>query len=165
MERKIRFGILGAASIALEHVILPMQNARFTEVTAIASRDIKKAQKAASELNIEKAYGSYDELLADADIDAVYNPLPNHLHVPWSIKALKAGKHVLCEKPIALNAKEAQTLADAAEQYPQLKITEAFMYRFHPQWHKTRQMIDDGEIGKLQTIQTIFSYYDDNPNE
>ena len=164
MSKKIRFGIIGAAAIAIEHVIPAMQNGRLTEVTAIASRDLKKSQKAADQLGIEKAYGSYEELLADSDIDAVYNPLPNHLHVPWSIKALEAGKHVLCEKPIALNAEEAQMLIDASKKYPHLKITEAFMYRFHPQWHKTRQMIDDGEIGKLQTIQTIFSYYDDNPS-
>lgn len=163
MKKKIRFGILGAAAIAIEHVIPAMQNANYTEVTAIASRDLKKAESAAKLLNIEKSYGSYEELLNDPDIDAIYNPLPNHLHVSWSIKALKAGKHVLCEKPIALNAKEAQKLVDAAKQFPNLKITEAFMYRFHPQWQKVRNMIEKGEIGRLTTIQTIFSYYDDNP--
>ncbi len=163
MGEKIKFGILGAAAIALEHVIPAMQKGRYTEITAIASRTLKKAQNAADQLKIDKAYGSYEELLNDPDIEAVYNPLPNHLHVPLSIKALEYGKHVLCEKPIALNAKEAQRLVDASKNYPHLKITEAFMYRFHPQWHKTRQMVDDGVIGKLQTIQTIFSYYDDNP--
>ena len=163
MKKKIRFGILGAAAIAIDYVIPAMQNAEYTEVTAIASRNLKKAESAAKLLNIKKVYGSYEELLNDPDIDAVYNPLPNHLHVPWSVKALEAGKHVLCEKPIALNAKEAQELVDASKQYPHLKITEAFMYRFHPQWHKTRNMIENGEIGKLQTIQTIFSYFDDNP--
>jgi predicted dehydrogenase len=110
------------------------------------------------------AYGSYEELLADSQIDAIYNPLPNHLHVPWSIKALEAGKHVLCEKPIAPTVAEAQRLLDAAKQYPQLKVMEAFMYRFHPQWQLARKMVQEGKIGTLRTIHSFFSYYNDDPH-
>src|SRR5438270_6636485 len=159
---KIRWGILGVARIATVRVIPAMQKGKLTQVAAIASRDAAKAEKAAEELCIPKAYGSYEELLADPDIDAIYIPLPNHLHVPWSIKALEAGKHVLCEKPIALSSAEAQKLADAAKQYPDLKVMEAFMYRFHPQWQQARQMVNEGEIGELRTIQTFFSYYLDD---
>jgi predicted dehydrogenase len=115
-------------------------------------------------LDIPKAYGSYEELLADPDIDAIYNPLPNHLHVPWSIKAIEAGKHVLCEKPIALTAAEAQTLVDAARKHPHLKVMEAFMYRHHPQWQRAKKLVDEGKIGTLRTIQSFFSYYNDDPN-
>ena len=163
MNKKIRFGVLGAASIAVESVIPAIQKSNFTEITAIASRDIKKAKAVSQKLNIEKFYGSYEELLADKEIDAIYNPLPNHLHVPWSVKALEAGKHVLCEKPIALNAAQAEELLFASKKFPDLKITEAFMYRFHPQWIKTKELIAAGKIGELQTIQTFFSYFDDNP--
>src|ERR1700686_117341 len=141
-----------------------MQQGSYSEITAIASRDLEKAQTEAKRLGISKAYGSYEELLADQEIDAIYNPLPNHLHVPWSIKALQAGKHVLCEKPIALTAAEAQTLADFARQSPHLKVMEAFMYRFHPQWQRARQLVLEGGIGELRTVQSFFSYYLDDPN-
>src|SRR5216683_2218634 len=146
--KKIRWGVLGAAKIASVKVIPAMQRCALAEVTAIASRDAGRAANAANDLGIPKHYGSYEDLLADPDIDAIYNPLPNHLHVPWSIKALEAGKHVLCEKPIALTSAEAQNLADAAKQYPHLKVMEAFMYRFHPQWQHTRQMVNEGKIGE-----------------
>ncbi len=126
---KIRWGILSTARIGTKQVIPAMQQGQYCEVTAISSRDMDRAQAAAETLGIPKAYGSYEELLADPEIDAVYNPLPNHLHVPWSIKALEAGKHVLCEKPIALSAAEGQQLVDAARQHPHLKVMEAFMYR------------------------------------
>jgi predicted dehydrogenase len=156
---KIRWGILSTAKIGTKQVIPAMQQGQYCEVTAISSRDVDRAQTAAEALDIPKAYGSYEELLADPEIDAVYNPLPNHLHVPWSIKALEAGKHVLCEKPIALTAAEGQQLVDAARQHPHLKVMEAFMYRHHPQWQLVKRLVNEGQIGKLRTIQTIFSYY------
>ena len=167
MNKQIRWGILGTALIAREQVIPGMRKtpySRHARVTAIASRSLPQAEAVARELSIDKAYGSYEELLADNQIDAVYIPLPNHLHVPFSIDALESGKHVLCEKPIALSAAEAETLVAAARQYPRLKLMEAFMYRHHPQWLWARQMVDEERIGPLRTIQTIFSYFDENPD-
>jgi predicted dehydrogenase len=161
---KIRWGVLSTANIGVAKVLPAMQRSALCDVTAIASRDLAKAQATAKQLGIPKAYGSYEELLADPEIDAIYNPLPNHLHVPWSIKAIEAGKHVLCEKPIALTTVEAQTLADAAKQHPQLKVMEAFMYRHHPQWQRARQIVSAGGIGALRTIQSFFSYYNDDPS-
>lgn len=163
--RKIRWGVLSTARIGAEKVIPAMQLGKYCQVTAIASRKLEKAQAAARQLGIPKAYGSYEELLADPDIDAVYIPLPNHLHVSWSIKALKAGKHVLCEKPISLTATEAQELLEAAKKHPQLKVMEAFMYRHHPQWQRARRLVAQGEIGELRTIQSFFSYYNVDPND
>jgi predicted dehydrogenase len=125
---------------------------------------LEKAQAAARQLGIKKAYGSYEELLSDPDIDAVYIPLPNHLHVPWTINALKAGKHVLCEKPIGLSAAEAQKLLDAARKFPHQKVMEAFMYRHHPQWKWAKQKVAEGKIGELRTIQSFFSYYNADPD-
>jgi len=156
---KIRWGVLSTARIGTETVIPAMQLGEYCTVTAIASRQLEKAQAAASQLGIEKAYGSYEELLADPDIDAVYIPLPNHLHVPWAIKALKTGKHVLCEKPIGLSVAEAQKLLDVAKKFPHLKVMEAFMYRHHPQWQWAKQKVSQGKIGEVQTIQSFFSYY------
>ena len=162
MTNKIRWGILGVAKIATEKVIPAMQRGQHTEVVAIASRSLEKAQAAAQRLNLPRAYGSYEALLADPNIDAIYNPLPNHLHVPWSIRALEAGKHVLCEKPIGLSAAEGQQLVEAGARFPHLKLMEAFMYRHHPQWVTARQLVRDGKIGKLRTIQTMFSYFNRN---
>jgi len=162
--RKVRWGIISTAKIGREKVIPAMRSGEYCEVTAIASRNLEKAQELASQLSVQKAYGSYEELLADSEIDAVYNPLPNHLHVPWSIKALEAGKHVLCEKPIGMSSTEAQELLDAAGKHPQLKVMEAFMYRHHPQWQRARQLVVDGEIGELRSIQSFFSYYNVDPN-
>ncbi len=159
---KIRWGILSTANIGTEKVIPAMQKGAHSETIAIASRKIEKAQQVAKKLKIPKAFGSYDELLADPEIDAIYNPLPNHLHVPWSIKALEAGKHVLCEKPISLTAAEGQMLVDFAKTKPELKLMEAFMYRFHPQWQRAKQLVENGEIGELRTIQSFFSFYDEN---
>ena len=161
---KIRWGILSTAKIGVEKVIPAMQQGRHCDIAAIASRELGRAQTAASQLGIPKAYGSYEELLTDSEIDAVYNPLPNHLHVAWSIKALQAGKHVLCEKPIGLTSHEGQELVDAANRHPQLKLMEAFMYRHHPQWQRTRQLVNDGQIGELRTIQSFFSYYNVDPD-
>lgn len=161
---KIRWGVLSTALIGTKKVIPAMQKGTYSEVTGIASRNLEKAQAAAAELGIPKAYGSYEELLADPEIDAIYNPLPNHLHVPWSIKALQAGKHVLCEKPIALSSAEGQMLVDAGKAHPDLKLMEAFMYRHHPQWQTAKRIVKEGGIGDLRTIQTFFSYYNADPD-
>src|SRR5688572_22668296 len=139
-----------------------MQRSPWCEITAIASRDLTKAKDAARELNIPNAYGSYEELLADANVDAVYNPLPNHLHVPWTVKAAEAGKHVLCEKPIALNAAEAKTLIDVRDRTG-VRIQEAFMVRTHPQWLETRRLIRSGRIGSLRSIGGFFTYFNPDP--
>jgi len=159
---KVRWGILSTANIAATKVIPAMQQGKYCEVTAIASRDLAKAQAEAKQLGIPRVFGSYEELLADPHIDAIYNPLPNNLHVPWSIKALEAGKHVLCEKPIAHTPGEAQRLLEAAKLHPNLKVMEAFMYRFHPQWQRARRLVLEGKIGELRTIQTFFSYFNDD---
>ncbi len=162
--KKVRWGILGTARIALEKVIPAMQSGAYCEMTAIASRDREKARTVADRLNIPTAHGSYEALLADPGIDAVYIPLPNHLHVPWSIKALNAGKHVLCEKPIGVTAAQARQLLEAVRQKPELKVMEAFMYRHHPQWLRAKGLVDDGKIGDLRTIQSFFSYHNVDPD-
>lgn len=164
MAKKVRWGILSTAKIGMEQVIPAMQKGDYSEIVAISSRDLEKAEKAANSLSIPKFYGSYEELLSDPEIDAVYNPLPNHLHVPFTIKALEAGKHVLCEKPIAMNAGEAEQLVSAVKNYPELKVMEAFMYRFHPQWGMVRSWINEGEIGEVQTIHSVFTYFNDDPD-
>jgi predicted dehydrogenase len=141
-----------------------MQRGAYCEVIGIASRKLETAQAAARQLGIPRAYGSYEKLLADPDIEAVYIPLPNHLHVPWAIRALEQGKHVLCEKPIGLSVAEAEKLLAAAKNQPKLKVMEAFMYRHHPQWQRARQMVANGEIGEVRTIQSFFAYYNNDPN-
>jgi len=161
--KKIRWGILSTAKIGVEKVIPAMQKGDYCEIVAISSRDETRAKRAAEHLNIPKSYGSYEDLLADPNIEAIYNPLPNHLHVPWSIKALEAGKHVLCEKPIGLTSAEAEDLLISANKYPHLKVMEAFMYRLHPQWQKAQQLVDSGGIGQLKTIQSVFSYFNIDP--
>ena len=163
MATKVRWGILSTAKIGVQKVIPAMQKGRNVIVNAIASRNISKANSVADQLNIEKRYGSYEDLLADPDIDAIYIPLPNHLHVSWTIKAMEAGKHVLCEKPIGMNAEEAKLLFDTAKSFPHLKVMEAFMYRFHPQWIKTRELVENGEIGEVKTIHSFFTYYNIDP--
>ena len=160
--RKVRWGVLGAAKIALEKVVPGMQKGELCDVVAIASRAPAKAERAAEKLGLRKAYGSYEALLADPDIDAIYNPLPNHLHVPWSIRAAEAGKHVLCEKPIALSAAEARTLI-AARDKAGVKIGEAFMARTHPQWLRARDLVREGRIGELRAITGTFSYFNADP--
>lgn len=161
---KVRWGVLSTAKIGVKNVIPAMQQCEHAEVTAIASRSLKNAEEVAVRLDIPTSYGSYEELLADPNIEAIYNPLPNHLHVPWSIKALQAGKHVLCEKPIALTAIEAQKLESAAQERPDLKVMEAFMYRHHPQWQRARHLVVSGKIGELRTIQSFFSYNNPDPD-
>ena len=156
---KVRWGVLGAARIAVNHVIPAMQRGSHSTIVAIASRDAARARAAADRFGIAVVHGSYDALLADASVDAVYNPLPNHLHVPWSIRAIEAGKHVLCEKPIGLDAAEAAALAEAAARHPSLKVMEAFMYRFHPQWQRVRGLVADGSIGEVRGVHTAFAYF------
>jgi Predicted dehydrogenases and related proteins len=163
MIQKIKWGILSTANIATQKVIPAIQQGEYSEVVAICSRDIVKAKEAAENLNIGKYYGSYEELLLDTDIDAIYNPLPNHMHVPWTIKALESGKHVLCEKPIGLNTEDAKRLVKETLKYPQLKVMEAFMYRFHPQWQHVLSLIREGVIGEIRSVHTIFSYYNADP--
>ena len=155
--RKVKWGVLGVAKVGVEKVIPAMQRGEMSEIAAIASRDVGKAQAAADKLGIERVFGSYEDLLADAEIEAIYNPLPNELHVPWTLRALAAGKHVLCEKPIALDAEEARRLIDARNRSGKL-VAEAFMVRFHPQWRRARELARDGTIGDLRAIQTFFSY-------
>ncbi|MEP6493283.1 MAG: Gfo/Idh/MocA family oxidoreductase [bacterium] len=154
----IRWGILSTANIGLRTVIPAIQRSMSGRVVAIASRDAGKARAAAKALGIERAYGSYEELVADPEVDAIYNPLPNHLHVPWSKLAAEAGKHVLCEKPIALSAVEARALLDVRDRMG-VQIAEAFMVRTHPQWAAVGELIAEGRIGELRLVAGHFSYY------
>jgi predicted dehydrogenase len=157
MNDRVKWGVLGVAKIATEKVIPAMMGGERATIHAIASRDPARAREAATRLGIAKAYGSYEELLADPEIEAIYNPLPNELHVPWTAKALAAGKHVLCEKPIALDSGEARTLIDARDRSGRL-VAEAFMVRFHPQWRRAREIAQSGAIGDVAAIQTMFAY-------
>ena len=163
MSNKIRWGVLSTANIGLKKVIPAMQRGQLSTVTAIASRTLQSARAAADSLHIPKAYGSYEELLADPDIDAIYNPLPNQLHVPLTIRAAEAGKHVLCEKPIALTAEEARTLLEVRARTG-VKIGEAFMIRSAPQWLRLRTLIAEGRIGQLRSVTAFFSYFNANPD-
>jgi predicted dehydrogenase len=162
MPRKVRWGVLGVASIAVRRAVPGMQKGQWSEITAIASRDRNKAEEAARKLGIPKFFGSYAELLADKEIDAVYNPLPHHLHVPWSIQAAEAGKHVLCEKPISTTVADAQELLRVRDRTG-VKIGEAFMVRTHPRWLRTRELIRAGRIGQLRSISGAFSYFNRDP--
>jgi predicted dehydrogenase len=159
--KKVVWGILSTAKIGTLKVIPAMQKSKWIEVRAIASRSQSAASRAASELGIPRAYGSYEALLADPEIEAVYNPLPNHLHVPLTLLAAAAGKHVLCEKPLALTAEEAEQLRVCAKT---VHIMEAFMVRFHPQWLRARELIRGGKIGEVRAVQVFFSYHNDNPD-
>lgn len=157
MTRKLRWGVMGCAGIATKSVIPGIQQSETGEVTAIASRGIGKAQETAAKLNIAQAYGSYEELIGDEEIDAIYIPLPNHLHMEWSIRAMEAGKHVLCEKPIALNAEEAGRMADTSRSKG-VHLAEAFMYRHHPRYERIKEIISSGEIGELRGIHGVFTF-------
>lgn len=161
MSKKVRWGILSTANIGMQKVTPAIQKSPSSEVVAIASRDAAKARAAADELGIEKAYGSYEELFADPEIDAIYNPLPNHLHIPMTLAAARAGKHVLCEKPIALSAAEAEQLRQVPEG---IIVLEAFMVRFHPQWARAREIIRSGELGDIRSINAVFTYFNADPN-
>ena len=162
MSKKIRWGVLSTANIGVKKVLPAMQRGQLSTVSAIASRDLPKAQAIAAQLNIPAAYGSYEELLADPNIDAIYNPLPNQLHVPLTIRAAEAGKHVLCEKPIAMSRAEAESLIAVRDRTGVL-IGEAFMIRSHPQWLRTRALIDEGRIGTLRSVAAFFSYFNADP--
>jgi predicted dehydrogenase len=156
--RKVRWGVLGVATIAVNRVIPAMQAGECGEIAGIASRDRARAEAAARRLGIPKAYGSYEEMLADPQIDAVYNPLPNHLHLPWSTRAAEEGKHVLCEKPIGLNVKEALDLI-AVRDRTGVKMGEAFMVQNHPQWRRLVELVRAGRIGQLRSAVGTFSYF------
>lgn len=161
---KVRWGIISTANIGVEKVIPAILKSPHSEVVAIASRDLARAHTAIAHLGLRshaRAYGSYEELFADPNVDAIYNPLPNHLHVPMTLAAAKAGKHVLCEKPIAMNATEAEQLREI----PKDRIVlEAFMVRFHPQWHRAREIVRSGELGELRAIRAVFCYHNTDPD-
>jgi predicted dehydrogenase len=161
MNKKVEWGVLGVAGIAVKKVIPAMQRGEWSHVMAIASRDLAKAQQIAEQLGIPKAYGSYEEMLADPDVEAVYNPLPNHLHVPWSIKAAEAGKHVLCEKPVSLTVEEARSLLKTRDRAG-VKIEEAFMVRTHPQWIRAVELARS-KIGRVRSVMGYFSYNNRDP--
>ena len=163
MSTRLRWGILSSSKFARTKVIPALLRAESLEVAALASRDLTTAKEHAAAFGIPTAYGSYEELLADPTIDIIYNPLPNHLHVPWSIRAAQAGKHVLCEKPLAMNAAEVDALI-AARDANNVVIGEAFMVATHPQWLWTKAAIDEGKIGQLRAIQGFFSYTNTDPN-
>jgi len=158
--KKVVWGVLSTAKIGLVKVLPAMLKSPYLEIRAIASRSKPGARKAADALGIRDAYGSYEELLADPEIEAIYNPLPNHLHVPLTLKAAEAGKHVLCEKPIALTAEEAQRLRGVAGK---VLIMEAFMVRFHPQWLRARELVRQGQVGTPRVVQMLFSYFNADP--
>ena len=158
MSRKVRWGVLSTAAIGLKKVIPAMQLGQYTTVTAIASRNLARARQAAGEAGIEKAYGSYEELLADPDVDAIYNPLPNQMHVPWTIKAAEAGKHVLFEKPLSLTLAESRTLLPVRDSTG-VKIGDSLMIRSYTQWRRVRELLDQGKIGQLRSVVAAFSYF------
>jgi predicted dehydrogenase len=159
--KKVVWGVLSTAKIGWEKVMPAMLKSEYCEIRAIASRSLEKGQKLADQFGIPKAYGSYEELLADPEIEAIYNPLPNHEHVPMTLAAARAGKHVLCEKPVALTAKEAEQLREVADK---VHIMEAFMVRFHPQWLTVRDRVRAGELGDVRSIHSYFSYFNTDAN-
>jgi predicted dehydrogenase len=160
----LRWGVVSTAKIGIDKVIPATSAAARCEVVAIASRDLGRAQVAASELGITRAYGSYEDLLADPDVDAVYNPLPNHLHTEWTMAAARAGKHVLCEKPLATTTADAERMIEVCGAEGVL-LMEAFMYRLHPTWEAVRGSVASGRIGELRAVQSWFSYFNDDPGD
>jgi predicted dehydrogenase len=160
----LRWGVLGVAKIAVGKVIPAFQRSAQGEVTAIASRDMARAMEAAARLGIQEAYGSYEELLGSDGVDAVYVPLPNHLHKEWTLAAARSGKHVLCEKPLALTAADAAEMVEACAAAGVL-LMEGFMYRLHPSWQEVRRLVSDGAIGELRAIHTRFAYFNDDPED
>lgn len=162
MIKKISWGVLSTSKFAARATIPAIQKSKYSEVRAIASRDKERAAKLAAQLGIPKAYGSYEAILSDPEIDVVYNPLPNHLHVDWTLRALAAGKHVLCEKPIGLDHADARRLENAAKDYPKLKVMEAFMYRHHPQWRKVKELVNEKAVGEVKGVHSLYSYYNDD---
>lgn len=162
--KKVKWGIVSTANIAQQWLIPAMHASEYAEVVAVGSRDLAKAQTFANSNNIPTAYGSYEELLADPNVDAIYNPLPNNLHVPISMQAIEAGKHVLCEKPLGMDVADIMPLIELAEKHPELVVMEAFMYRFHPQWKKIKAMVDGGELGQINAVEANFSYFNRDPD-
>jgi predicted dehydrogenase len=160
----VRWGILSTADIGLAKVIPAIQKAGNCDVVAIASRDLDRAQRAADQLGISAAYGSYEDLLERADIDAVYIPLPNDMHAEWTLRAASAGKHILCEKPLALSSAQATEMVLGCEAAG-VKLQEAFMYRHHPTWVEAIRLVRDGAIGDVQAVQSWFSYFNDDPTD
>jgi predicted dehydrogenase len=160
----LRFGVISTADIGVRKVIPAMQRADRCEVVAIASRDLDRARAAAAQLRIPRAYGTYEELLADAEVDAIYDPLPNHLHAEWTIAAAEAGKHVLGEKPLATSVADAERMISACEAAG-VTLMEAFMYRLHPSWEAVRELVSSGRIGRLVTVQSWFSFFNDDPGD
>jgi predicted dehydrogenase len=160
--RKVRWGIVSTAAIGMNYVTPGIMKSAHSEVVALGSRDLGKAQAALAKLGLNeaRAYGSYEDLFADPDVDAIYNPLPNHLHVPITLAAARAGKHVLCEKPIALTAAEAEQLRGAPGD---VIISEAFMVRHHPQWHRAREIVRSGELGTVKLVRAVFLYRNVDP--
>lgn len=158
----VRWGVIGTADIALKKVIPAMQGSELSRVDAIASRTGERAAEAARQLGLPKSYGSYEELLNDSELEAVYIPLPNHLHVDWAVAAARAGKHVLCEKPLAMTSEDVDRMIEVCSETG-AKLMEAFMYRLHPMWVETRRLVDDGAIGDVLLVQAVFSYYNDDP--
>ena len=163
MENVVRWGVLSTAKIAVKPGIPAIQKAAFCEVAAVASRDLARARVSATALGVPTAYGSYEELICDPTIDVIYNALPNHLHAEWSVRALQAGKHVLCEEPAGLNAKEVEAVAAVSKRLG-LFAAEAFMVRHHPQWKRTRELIAAGRIGEVRAVHTMFSYFLTDPD-
>ncbi len=163
MVKKLRWGCLSTARFALREFLPAISACQYAELSAIASRDLARAREAAAQLGIPKAYGSYEELLADPEIDVVYNPLPNHMHLEWTVRAAEAGKHVLCEKPIALSVAEVDEMIAARDRYS-VKIGEAFMVHTHPQWVRARELVRAGALGELRAVTGFFSYYNRDPH-
>lgn len=157
MSRKLRWGVMGCANIAIGSVIPGIQQSSRGEVIAIASRDESKARETAGKLGIARSYGSYEALLEDESVDAVYIPLPNHLHKEWTIRAAEAGKHVLCEKPFSIDAGEAEEMTAACSRAG-VHLAEAFMYRHHPRYNKIQEILASGELGDLRGIHGTFTF-------
>src|SRR4051812_6610328 len=154
--QRVGWGVIGTAMIARTRTIPAMKSAPHATLVGLASRGADKARQAADELGVPRSYGSYEELLADPDITAVYIPLPNHLHLEWATRALEAGKHVLCEKPLCLSTAEISELR-AVRDRTGLQVEEAFVYRSHPQWRKLRELLDSGLIGQVRGAQATIA--------
>ncbi|MFT6868715.1 MAG: putative dehydrogenase [Cyclobacteriaceae bacterium] len=161
--KKLKWGILSTAKIGIDKVIPGMLKSEMFEVAGIASRNLEQAKNAASQLGIARAYGSYDELLGDPEIDIIYNPLPNHLHVEWTAKAIEAGKHVLCEKPLFINPADSATLINLRDKH-NIKVGEAFMVKSHPQWTRAKEICDSGDLGEVILYNASFTYYNTDPD-
>ncbi len=160
--KPVRWGVLGVGKHFTQRVLLPLQNSELIEVAAVASRDAVKAREAAERFGIRSWYGSYEQLVADPTLEAVFIPLPNHLHAEWVRKCAEAGKAVLCEKPLAMNAGEAQACLDYCRKKG-VRLMEAFMYRFHPQWRRALELVGVGEIGSVRVVHTSFGYHNTDP--